>query len=275
MYIHYTFTLTNVPSSSTFALISGIQNASVNQALNFSLNLTNLTEFQTYLNGLGLGTFTVTNPSGQTVLVTSNSNPNALSNLTYSISSTDYIANFTSAANGYTAIPASTVVQNIINYLCGITDAEIDTSQAYTITYVNSQGKTVTFTEPAGVSLSQLLSDILSYGAQSITNISQVTGGVTCQSLQAIFQANSTSITGNDFVYGTKGGNCAGISYLDVFNYMLTAGQSNATIQQLFCQFVTSCGAGLSCAPYSFFNVLVSGYNQLCTPISGIIFSLV
>lgn len=272
----YTFTLVNIPSSATFALITSIQNGSTNVALSFSLNLTNLAAFQTYLNGLGLGNFTVTNPTGQTVLVSSSANPNALSTLIYNISSTNFIADFTSTASGYSAIPANQVVQNIINYLCGLTDAQIDTSVPYTITYIDAAGKTQTFVEPVGTSLSQFIQDLLKYEATTITSITS-TGviGVSCSSIQKVFVANSLQITGTDVIYGTKGnGQCSPVNFLDAFNYMLTAGQSNATIKNLFCEFVTSCGAGLTCDPYTFFNVLVSDYNTLCTPISGIVFTL-
>lgn len=271
---NYTFTLAGIPTNTTFAIITGIQKGAATIGLNFNLNLTNLVAFQTYLNTLGLGTFTVTNPSGNTVLVTSNANVNVLSQLTYSISSTNFIANFTSAASGFAPLSANQVVQNIINYLCALDDSQVVTSQPYTITYIDENGDEQILVVPAGTTLSDFINELLTLNARTITNISQVLA-VTCENLTSIFGTNNLAITANDFVYATKGGGaCSKVGYLDIFNYMLTVGPTNATIKNLFCQFVAACAQGLTCAPYSFLEVLVTPHNTVCSEIVGIEFIL-
>jgi hypothetical protein len=265
----YTFTLANVPINTTFALITGIKNGTVNKSLNFSLNLTNLVAFQTYLNSLGIGTFVVTNPSGQTVLITSSANPNVLSNLTYSISAVNHIADQTSTATGYVALSANEVVQNIINYLCAITDAQVTTSQDYVINYVSPTGPAST-TIPAGTPLSDFINQLLAFNQETLINGGD--GSVTCSGLAAIFPANNQSITANDYIYATKNGQCARVNYADAFMYMISNMSSAAKVA--FCQAVTDCGAGLTCEPYTYFTVQVDTYNAACTPIVGIEFTL-
>lgn len=270
---NYTFTLTNIPSNTTFAILAQVTNGSAVQNLNFSFNLSNLTALQTYLNALGIGTFVVTNPSGQTVQIASSNNPNNLTGLTYSISSTNYIANQSSSAAGYVPIAANQVIQNIINYLCGITDGQITTSQSYVISYIGSNGQPQTVTVSAGSTLANFLSTLVNLQDQTVENIGGSVG-VTCANIQAQFPVSQKLITGSDVIYITKNGVCSQAVFLDVFNYMLTSGITDQTTKSNFCLFVEACGAGLSCGSYGYFNVVVTTYNAACTEILGIQYNL-
>jgi hypothetical protein len=270
---NYTFTLTNIPSNTTFAILTQVTNGSAVQNLNFSFNLTNLTALQTYLNGLNIGTFVVTNPSGQTVQIVSSANPNNLSVLTYSISSTNYIANQATSAAGYVPIAANQVIQNIINYLCGITDVQITTSQAYAISYIGSNGLPQTVTIATGSTLANFLATLVNLQDQTVDNIG-TSVGLTCANVQNLFPVSQKPFTATDFIYITKSGVCAQGNLLDVFNYMLTAGFTDATTKENFCALVENCGAGLSCGSYGYFDVLVTTYNSACTEIVGINFSV-
>lgn len=271
---NYDFTLLNIPINTTYALLSGIKIGSTNNSLSYSFNLTNLAGLQTYLNALGFGTFSVTHPSGQTVLIHSSANPNEIISLTYKISGTSFIADLSRNCTGYVAIPANEVIQNIINYICGITDDQVVTSQDYTLCYIDSTGTQQTTIITAGNTLASLFEAIASTGCQTVAHV-QSLSAVTCANLKSIFGVNSLSITATDFLFGTKGGGaCSQVAYLDAFNYMLTASQSNSTSLGLFCDLVALCGQGLTCAPYNFFNVVITTYNTACTEIVGIEFTL-
>jgi hypothetical protein len=270
---NYTFTLTNIPSNTTFSILTQVTNGSAVQNLNFSFNLTNLTALQTYLNSLNIGTFVVTNPTGQTVQIVSASNPNNLSILTYSISSTSYIANQATSAAGYIPISANQVIQNIINYLCGITDGQITTSQPYAISYIGSNGVPQTVTVAAGSTLANFLSTLVNLQDQTVDNLGGSVG-VTCANIQSQFPVSQKPFTATDFIYVTKNGVCAQGNILDVFNYMLTSGFTDATTKTNFCNFVESCGAGLTCGPYVYFEAIVTTYNSACSEIVGIQYSL-
>lgn len=270
----YSFTLINIPVNTTFALMSVIMIGTTVYPLSFAFNLTNLAALQTYLNGLGLGTFAVTNPSGQDVLITSNANSNDIQNLIYRISSTSYPASLQKDCTGYVAIDANEVVQNIINYLCDIDDTQVVTSQQYVINYIDINGDEQTTTVVAGSTLADLIEAIINANNENVDNLG-ATASVTCSSLKTLFTTNPLQITANDFAFITKGGGaCAQGSFLDIFNFMLTAGRTNATTKELFCEFVSDCGAGLTCEPYSYFEVVVTNYDTACSEITGIEFSL-
>lgn len=270
----YSLTLQNIPVNTTFALLNSIKIGSTVNPLSFAFNLTNLAALQAYLNGLGFGTFTVTNPSGQNVLITSLANANDIQNLIYKISSTSYQAALQKDCTGYVAIDANTVVQNIIDYLCALDDSQVITSQEYTINYIDSNGDEQTTTVSAGSTLADLITAIIAANNDNVSNLGQ-TASVTCDSLKSLFTTNTLQITANDFLFVTKGGGtCAQGSYLDVFNFMLSSGRDNATTKELFCQFVSDCGAGLQCAPYDYFNVIISEYDTLCSHVVGIDYSI-
>jgi hypothetical protein len=270
----YSLTLSNIPINTTFALMSSIKIGATVYSLSFAFNLTNLAALQTYLNGLGFGTFAVSNPSGQDVLIASTANPNDIQNLIYKISSTSYQAALQKDCTGYVAIDANEVVQNIINYLCDINDTQVVTSQEYVINYIDSNGVERTTTITAGSTLADLIEAIINANNENVDNLG-ATASVTCDSLKTIFTTSSLAITGNDFAFITKGGGvCARGSFLDIFNFMLTAGRLNSTTKELFCEFVSDCGAGLTCGPYDYFNVIISEYDQLCSHVVGIDYSI-
>jgi hypothetical protein len=270
----YSLTLSNIPINTTFALMSSIKIGSTVYSLSFAFNLTNLAALQTYLNGLGFGTLAVSNPSGQDVLITSTANANDIQNLIYKISSTSYQAALQKDCTGYVAIDANEVVQNIINYLCEIDDTQVVTSQEYVINYINANGVEQTTTITAGSTLADLIEAIINANNENVDNLG-ATATVTCDSLKTIFTTSTSAITGNDFAFITKGGGiCARGSFLDIFNFMLTAGRTNSATKELFCEFVSDCGAGLTCGPYDYFNVIISEYDQLCSHVVGIDYSI-
>lgn len=269
---NYTFTLANIPPNTTTALLTGLNVGGTVEALSFAFNLTNLSNLQGYLNALGIGTFVVTNPSGQNVQIVSNANPANLSSLGYSISATNFTATQSTTSAGYQPISANQVVQNIINYLCGLTDAQMVTSTAYTIDYISASGP-MSVVVPAGTSLTSFLQTLMSLLGSTVDNAG-ASVQVSCTSIQGSFPVSQKPIQGTDYVLMTKSGSCAQGNLMDIFTYMLTQGINNATVQQAFCAFVEQCGSGLSCAPYDFANTIVTTYNQACTQIVGIVFTL-
>lgn len=270
----YTFTLQNIPFNTTFALLSSITKGSTPQPLSYSFNLTNLTALQTYLNSLGLGTFTVTNPSGQTVIVTSTANSNGLDQLVYKIASSTYTAALTKNCTGYVPVKANFVIQQIINKICGLTDADLTTSQAYNICYLDNNGNVQVDTVAVGTSIPSLITELLQRNCSNITWL-KGNSSINCANIKNAFPTSNLAITAADFALGTKGnGACAQVNYMDMFRYLLSAGRNVADVKQLFCEFVQLCATGLVCAPYNYINVYVSEYNALCTPIIGINYSI-
>ncbi len=252
----YTFTLTGIPANTTFAIFSSIKTGTVTNPVNFSFNLTNLAALQTYLNGLGIGTFVVSNPSGNNVLISSNANTFGVNTLTYK-NPTTLIASMTQNCTGFQPLSANEVVQNIINYLCTINDTQIVTSQAYQICYIDPVTQIPTISTVATEnSLSTFIQELLARGCDTINYIVSL-GSVNCDTIKAQFPVRSQVMNSNDVFLVTKGGLCSSAYPAEALLYMLTYGAYNSEVVTAFCNFMQVCGGGFPCLPYEYFFVEV------------------
>lgn len=244
----YTFDILNVPASVTYALLTGI-NASV---VNFAFNETNLPALQAYINGLGLGTFVVTNPASGEVLIASTSNPNNLTGITYKVAGTSYVASMTKNCTGYTPKSANEVVQAMIDYLCGITDAEIATSQDYSICYVDpTTGEIKTVTVSSGAALTDFIIELLARGCDTVNHIVNLSS-FTCTNIKALFPQSVNTLQPTDYILGTKNNDCARIYPIELGTRILELGVYDASFMAAFCAAMELCAGGKMCDPFDY-----------------------
>lgn len=253
----YLFSLLNVPATTTFALLTSIRIDSITHTLNFAFNGTNLPELQSYLNGLGYGTFVVANLGAGQVSITSTNNPNNIVALNYSIANVNYVATMTKSCTGYIPISANVAVQNIINYLCGLTDAEVETASDYVICYVDPVDKTnKQVTVSAGAAVSDFTIELLARNCDTISYIMSL-NAITCDSMKGIFPQSAQVMQTNDYVLGTKNGACARILPEELATVIFNLALSNPTVLVSFCAVVTACAGGTPCTPFNFFYLTV------------------
>lgn len=263
----FTFTLSNIPVNTTFALLSNIKIGANNTSVSYLFNLTNLPGLQNYLNGLGIGVFVVTNPSGQTVVITSAANGTDIQGLNYKISGTTFPADMERNCTGYVALDANEVVQMIINYLCDLDDNDILTSQAYTVCHVDPTTKLkVETVVPSGTALSSLLTTILSGDCNTATRVAAI-GDVSCSAIQEVFPQSPNTMGATDYFLGTKGLACARIFPVEAGTRILSMGYYNQDFVTAFCALVSLCGGGQPCAPYNIFQVEVVTFDASCPTI--------
>lgn len=271
----YVFTLNNIPPNTTYALLNSITVAGVAHSLSYSFNLTNLAGLQTYLNSLGYGTFSVLQGPAQTVNITSNANSNNIQALTYKISGITYIADLAKNCTGYVPISANQVVQNIINYICGITDADIQTAADYEICYIDpTDGVSKTQTVAAGAELNTFIAALLERGCDTITYIKQL-NTPDCAGMKDLFPASVDILQANDSLFGTKAGKCASIQPVELGTRQLQLGINDVNFMAAFCAAVQVCGGGLPCAPYNVFNLSTSPVDTGCPDIIDMAYNFV
>lgn len=275
---NYNFVLNNIPASGTFAILSSVKVGSQARNLSFNFNLSNISGLQSYLNSLGIGSFTVTVPSpnlGNDIYIQTLANSNALDALTFKISGNSNVADMAKDCTGYVPISANDVVQKIIYKICNLSDADIQTSQEFIISYID-EGVQKSLVVNEGASLTTVIQALLNSGNTSISHIisNSGAGAVSCDILKLLFKPNVSTPNSTDFIFTTKNGICSATSYLDVFNYVLEQGLTNATTKELFCNFVASCGQGLTCEPFNYIEPFVTAYNTACTSILGIEYTI-
>lgn len=271
---NYSWALAGIPASPNNAVAVSIKNNNLSVAINYVFNRSTYAALQTKLNTLGLGTFVVTDNGSGNITITSASNSNTLSNLTYNIGAGNLIATQTNTSAGVQLYTIDEVLQGIIDYLSPIDETKISLSEAYsipTITSGEADNIDVAASENCGdnTTLQTLLAAFIQSQNDVITYVLSL-GGANCDALKAIFTQNAGVIDANTLLYGLKQNGCAGMSPLDLFKYMLTVGITDSTTHTLFCDFVSSCGAGLDCEVISF-NVLVSAHSSSCSNVVGIV----
>jgi len=268
---NYTFILTNAPINGTQIIFNSILSGGMAIGNTFVFTSNTLSVFQTYLNSLGIGTFTVSLGSPAGIVVQSSNNSANLSNLTYTVSGAISVANMIKNSNAVVPVSETYAIQRIIYALCGLTDSGIALSQDFEIpTILNGVSNTILAAQ--GAPLTQFLLDIIA-AQNNIISYTLGLGAVTCQSISPIFQRNTNSIDGNSLIYGFKGTGpdegCAGMTMLEVFQYMLQAAKSDATTSNLFCSLVSNCTLGQPCVTLTG-NAVVTPYDTTCPSIVGI-----
>lgn len=250
----YTFDILNVPTDSSFAILTSINSNPVN----FAFNQSNVAALQTYLNALGYGTFVVTNPNSGEILLTSTANTHTLTSITYSVGSINYNAAMTRNCTGYVPVTANQAVQKIIDYLCGITDAEVETSEDYTICYIDPVSQTQkTVIISAGAPLSGFITELLARGCDTINYVIGISP-TTCTAIKNLFPLSPTFVMqANDIILSTKQGQCASTYPVELGTAILKYGASDNNFFTAFCNLVQQCAGGQSCAPFNYFYLTV------------------
>lgn len=170
----YSYIIGTVPVDTTYVLLTSIKVGNIIRPIYFAFNQSNLAALSSYMNGLGIGTAIVTYLGAGNVGIEFLTNTYDLGDLTYQITTSSYIAAYSKQCTGFLPIDASQVVQEIIYYLCGLTDAELVTSQIYTICYAvdNAGGSPPSVVNtvdiPAGTKLNVFLAALLDKTCTSI-----------------------------------------------------------------------------------------------------------
>ncbi len=252
----YSYTLSNIPANTTFAAMFNIVSNGVTIPLSFSFNGTNLVALQTYLNTLGIGTFVVTDIGGNQVTIVSSTNTYGLGQLIY-IDSTvaKKSAVVTTDCTGFAPISINAFGQAVVDYLCGLTDAQVETAAEYTICYIDPVSKTrKTSVIAAGEALTTFIVELLSKGCDTITYLMTLPQ-LNCATIQAVFPSSAAVMQENDFVLGAKGGSCARILPVELGTRIFQMGLSNAEFMTAVCAAVAACAGGYKCEAYSTFEI--------------------
>lgn len=185
----------------------------------------NGTLVSSWLNSLLLGTFNVTaTPLLLTIL--SINNPNIVSTITLSNPSTT--GNFTA-----TYVSLVTILQAIIDYLCGLTDLQLALSSNLSLCTFDYNGSIVS----ANYSGKQQAFNLgVSQAICNLANRINTLTGLTCAKFQAIFQDNPSGSFGpSDRLYGTLGGSCASLTDLQIANLVIAAVGKYSSVKTAWC----------------------------------------
>ncbi|HNU13629.1 MAG TPA: hypothetical protein PKI55_04165 [Chitinophagaceae bacterium] len=202
-----------------------------------NLYASNASAVQTWLNGLGVGTYTVNYNAGVfSVLSTSNTdNPSSIE-----FSNPDLTVPF--QTSNATLV---SVLQAVIDYLCTLTALKITLGNTITLWQIDYNGNAVSQSFETGVTqavLNQGIADSIYNIVQNILNLT----GVTCTKIKSIFSDSSSPfISSTDRIYGTLNGACASLTDKQIATLVIAAINYYPDVKDQFCKI--DCSSPATC----------------------------
>lgn len=250
-----TWTLTGITGAN--AQLVYIEVAGVMVSYPQAFNTGTLAAFQTYLNSLGIGTFTVTDLGAGNVQIVSNANTFDLGDFVY-IDSTvpsKKLATLTKDCSVVTDKTPSEIVQAIIDWMCPLGAEKVYTSESYDICYIDPVTLTKkTETIASASTLPTFFAALMARGCNTVDFIMSLKS-VSCASIQALFATTANTMGANDFVMGTKLGDCARIYPVELGTRIMQLGAFDQNFITAFCAVVELCNGGKFCQPFTLFTV--------------------
>lgn len=208
---------------------------------------------QSWLNGLGLGTFSV-NVSGGIFSVLSLNNTRNITSLEFS--NPDLTVPFQR-----TNLTLVTALQAIVDYLCDLTSLQVLLGNTLYLCALDYNGERVETSFTANQSQWVLNQGIASALCNIVDWVSTLTG-ITCAKLQAVFQDYPSGAFGaNDRIYGTLDGNCAGLTGKQVATLVISAINANSDVKEAFC--AIDCTTPGACPEVTGINIAALSANSV------------
>lgn len=216
-----------------------------------SLFADNATAVASWLNSLTKGTFTAIVNSG-TLTIISVSNTNTIS--TISFTTPDITKQF--ASTNATLVQ---VLQALVDYLCTLTSLQVALSGQLTLCTFDYNGEIVNTIYGAGSPQQWFNAGVASAICNITARIDTLTG-ITCAKLQEIFIDRATALFGaDDRIFGTLGGNCAGITDYQMAKMIIAAVGKYSDVKTLWC--AIDCTAAGTCPDVTNISLGMSGSN--------------
>lgn len=212
---------------------------------------------ESYLNGLGLGTFNASYSNGISgayfnLLTTNNSN--TITSVTLTIGGSDLTVSFQKTSKSLIA-----VLQAIIDYLCGLTALQVALGQNLSLCKFDYNGvpETTSYTSTQSQGLfNQGVSESI---CNIVARINTLTS-VTCQKIKDIFTADANAVMTNSDTYLTViGGACRQANNKQVALSVIAAINAYADVKTAFC--AIDCTSPSTCPDVSGISLAMAGDN--------------
>jgi len=142
--------LSQIVPSGASQILNIIINGTTYNATAGAIIVSDTTAIETWLNGLGFGTFVVSFSNagaGSYINILTNGNPNTVTSCYFGISSTQPSQPDSFATGTFQSISTSLIgfLQSVVDYICSISALEVALGQNQNFSYVDYNGNTVTY----------------------------------------------------------------------------------------------------------------------------------
>ena len=206
---------------------------------------------QSWLNGLGVGTFTVVVSSNVISII-------SLGN-TFNINSVEFSSPDVTVIFQRTNVTLVAVLQAIIDYLCSLTALQTALGNNITLWQIDYNG----VPSSQGFTSNQSQAVFNQGIADSVYNIVQrisLLTGITCAKIAAVFSDSpNISFTSASRMYGSSGGSCVAWSDKQIALGVIAAIQAYSDVKTAFC--AIDCVLPATCPDITDINVAMVGNN--------------
>jgi hypothetical protein len=227
------YTLTHVTGTNNSVVISIIIDGVTYVAPGSGILMTSPGSVQAWLNSLAKGAWAANwvadgSPPGGTFSLTSAANTHTIGTL--QITSDTVPSTLSIPGNCKTL---KQILQAIIDYVCTINTAQMRLGITLSVCRVVN-GQTVTTNYGSNTALQEYLSAVSLANCEVANQLVQVVT-LNCLKIRGVFPASAAAIQDNDVLLGTKSGNCAETTYLDIAKKIFELAQNNAEVKAQFC----------------------------------------
>ncbi len=125
------------------------------------------------------------------------------------------------------------ILQAIIDYICNINTAQMKLGTMLSVCRIVG-GQTVTTTYGSNTTLQDYLAAVAQANCEVANQLAQIVT-LNCSQVRAVFPASAAAIQDSDVLLGTKSGQCAETTYLEIAKKIFELAQNNAEVKAQFC----------------------------------------
>lgn len=241
----------NINASTT---ITAISTATQDYAAPANLYASDIVSVQSWLNGLGIGVFTVTGGATSIGILSLNN--------AFNLSSVTFVNPSLTAYFQSTNATLVSVLQAIVDYLCALTAAQVYLSSTITIWQIDYNGIPVN-TSLIGTERQSALNQAFAESIYNIVQYLSLLTGITCTKIAAVFADSPTLSFGtNARLYGNDGdGNCIAWNDKQIAELVIAAINKYSDVKTAFCSI--DCEAPASCPDVSDISLGLVGGNSI------------
>lgn len=239
--------------------------------LNFAFDKTNTQDLEDLLNTLNIGVF-VCAFAAEVLTITCDNCPVDILSINYSTLTDDnsYDMIMSKDCTGVINVPANTVIQKIIDFLCAIILGRILTGKGYSVSQLDKVGGDITEVIISSQDSASKLMDAIVAEHNKLVDLIKNVNDVDCDSITEIYASPVDEMSQNDLIHGSIAGQCAKITPEELAIAIFKMAQTTQSVKDIFCKAVSNCASPI-CVPVSNVDVVFnSGASTLTADITNV-----
>lgn len=204
-----------------------------------------------WLNSMAKGVFNVFyDTNTQSVIITSPANSNSIATILLSNGTSSFARVFSKNCKGLKQI-----LQAVINYVCAISATQVKLGGSLVLCRFKPDGTIEQVPFNSDATLFSYLDAQRAALCDFANKINAITG-IDCAKMKSLFPQTTKIVGDADYLFGTKEGECARLSYVEIAKIVLTKAFENSEIRTYICEQMQNCSQPV-CTPVDNITVVL------------------